>query len=179
MGRIQKVSKFFRAMMLAFLIVYGAAVLAEVIVIPVAALHPPILKSQTVFNNCGGFICVLFGFMVVLNFFRLFTRLRDGHLFEGETIQYLEQAGKWWIALGTAEIIYQSLQVFIFPPHNMNINMSLLALSIVRSAPADLGSSNNVNITGGGAIFAGLVVFFIAWVLREGQKLKEEQELTV
>jgi hypothetical protein len=66
----------------------------------------------------------------------------------------LEQAGKWWIVLGIAQIIYKSVAAFVFTP-------------------------NNVNITDGGAIFSGLLVFFIAWVLREGQKLKEDQELTV
>jgi hypothetical protein len=33
-------------------------------------------------------------------------------------------------------------------------------------------------VTGNG-IIAGLIVFFIAWVLREAQELKEEQALTV
>jgi hypothetical protein len=30
-----------------------------------------------------------------------------------------------------------------------------------------------------GALFAGLVLIFVAWLLREGQELQEEQALTV
>jgi hypothetical protein len=140
--------------MLALLILEGAGVMAGVIVLPVAILHLSAFKSHLVFVNCGTFSLLAVGFMVTWNFFRLFTRLKDGHLFEGQTINYLEQAGKWWIVLGIAQIIYKSVAAFVFTP-------------------------NNVNITDGGAIFSGLLVFFIAWVLREGQKLKEDQELTV
>ena len=152
MHRIRKVSGFLRAIMLALLILEGAGVMAGVIVLPVAILHLSAFKSHLVFVNCGTFSLLAVGFMVTWNFFRLFTRLKDGHLFEGQTIEYLEQAGKWWIALGIVQIIYQSIAAYLSFPHHT---------------------------TGGDGIFSGLVVFFIAWVLREGQKLKEEQELTV
>jgi hypothetical protein len=154
MHRIRKASAFLRAVMLALLILEGVGVMAGVIVLPVTLLHLSAFKSQLVFVHGGTFVLLAVGFMVTWNFFRLFTRLKDGHLFEGQTIDYLEQAGKWWIVLGIAQIIYKSVAALVFTP-------------------------NNVNITDGGAIFSGLLVFFIAWVLREGQKLKEDQELTV
>jgi hypothetical protein len=178
MGRIQKVSNLLRAIMLVLLIVEGACVLAEVFMLPVAILHPSALKSQISYTQYGGltiswgsnatgasnfqlisidfgsFILLLVAFMVTLNFFRLFTRLKDGHLFEGQTIDNLEHAGKWWIVLGIVEMIYQFFENYVSSPHHINISL-------------------------GAGIFGGLIVFFIAWVLREGQKLKEEQELTV
>lgn len=154
MGRIQKVSTILRVIMLALLVVEGAGTMAGVIVLPVTLLHLSAFNAHIVFVNCGTFILLPVGFMVTLNFFRLFTRLKDGHLFEGQTVKYLEQAGKWWIALGIARIVYQAVDAYVLSP-------------------------SKINITDGGSFFGGLVVFFIAWVLREGQKLKEEQELTV
>jgi len=154
MGRIQKVSAILRAIMLALLVIEGAGALAGVITVPVTLLHRSAFHDHLVFLNCGTFILLPVGFMVTLNFFRLFTRLKDGQLFEGLTVKYLEQAGKWWIAFGILRIIYQALDAYVFTP-------------------------NKTEITDGGSFFGGLVVFFVAWMLREGQKLKEEQELTV
>jgi hypothetical protein len=165
-GRIQKVSKILRAIMLAGLIVEGAGLMAIAIALSLTALHHPFaIKAQIkdgdwtmALSGCGGllggFVVSLLAFLVTLNFFRLFTRLKDGHLFDGQTIGHLERAGKWWIALGIAEIVYQLFESYLSSPNHMQIN------------------------TGDG-IFGGLVIIFIAWVLREGQKLKEEQELTV
>jgi hypothetical protein len=173
MRRIQKVSKILRAILLAALILEGAILITAAI--QLVLLHH--IGALTIYHyermehfkdgyssdsdtltytppisDCGGCIVLAFAFMVTLNFFRLFSRLKDGHLFEGQAIEYLEKAARWWIAGGIAQIICQSVHAYFSP--------------------------NNVNITGCG-IFGGLVVFFIAWVLREGQKLKEEQELTV
>lgn len=169
MGRIQKVSKILRAIFLACLILEAAVIVLGVI--QFALLHHlSDLKSQfkgadwtfnLAFTNVStsDFVVLPIVFMITLNFFRLFCRLKDGHLFEGKTIGYLEKAAKWWIALGIAKIIYQFVEPVISSPHNINIQLNL----------------NN----GGDEILTGLVVFFIAWVLREGQKLKEEHELTV
>jgi hypothetical protein len=154
MSRIKRVSKILRLIMLVGLIFEGAGLVAEVITIPINLLHLSAFKSQTLFSNCQAFINLSLGYLVTLNFFRLFSRLKDGHLFEGQTIGYLEQAGKWWIVFGIVGIIYQSIGAYLLSP-------------------------NKINISDGGAIFSGLIVFFVAWVLREGQKLKEEQELTV
>ncbi|HEY1789952.1 MAG TPA: DUF2975 domain-containing protein [Verrucomicrobiae bacterium] len=166
MGRIQKVSKILRAIMLAGLIVEGAGFVSLAIALPLTVLsHPSTFKAQIRDGDWmialsgygglfGGLAVSLLAFLVTLNFFRLFTRLKDGHLFDGQTIGHLERAGKWWIAMGVVEMIYQVFESYISSPNHMQIN------------------------TGDG-IFGGLVIIFIAWVLREGQKLKEEQELTV
>ena len=92
--------------------------------------------------------------MVTLHFFRFFNRLKNSLLFEAETTRHLESAGKWWIALGIVQAALQFSEGYIFTP-------------------------SNIVVTGSNGIFAGLVVFLIAWVLREAQELKEEQELTV
>jgi len=65
----------------------------------------------------------------------------------------LENAGKWWIVLGIVRAITECIDSYFF-------------------------HRTNFVVTGNG-IIAGLIVFFIAWVLREAQELKEEQALTV
>lgn len=154
MRRIQKVSSVVRAFFLAALVVEGAGMAAGLFVIPVAMFHSSLTESYNAFNNYSALLSLPFGFMASLNFFRLFSRLREGHLFEAPTIQYLQAAGKWWIIAGLVQVAFKALGMFIYTP-------------------------NNVVITDSGGIFGGLIVFFIAWVLREGQELKDEQELTV
>ncbi|HXR48833.1 MAG TPA: DUF2975 domain-containing protein [Candidatus Limnocylindrales bacterium] len=91
--------------------------------------------------------------MVTLNFFRFFTRLKDGRLFDAPTVRYLETAGKWWIVLGVVQILTGLGEVYLFSPRGFTVS--------------------------GDAIVAGLIVFFVAWFFREAQELQEEQELTV
>lgn len=153
MSRIQNVSAFVRVLILASLVIEGACMVAGLVVIGNVLLHFSKIQSQEVFSDCTGFLLLPMAFMLTLNFFRLFGQLKDGRLFELQTIKYLETAGKWWIALAVIQAIFQILHGFIF-------------------------SNSKIVFTGNG-IFGGLVVFFIAWVLREAQELKEEQELTV
>ena len=91
--------------------------------------------------------------MVTLNFYQFFGHLKEGRLFDSQTVKYLETAGKWWIVLGITQIVFRSLEAYIFSPRNI--------------------------ILSGDGIGAGLVVVFIAWLFREANELKEEQELTV
>jgi hypothetical protein len=91
--------------------------------------------------------------MVTLSLFRFFSRFKDGHLFDAQTVRCLETAAKWWIVLGIVQATIQAVGAFLY-------------------------ALNNVNISGDG-IVGGLIVFFVAWVLGEAQKLQEEQELTV
>ncbi|MGO9584949.1 MAG: DUF2975 domain-containing protein [Limisphaerales bacterium] len=111
------------------------------------------LKSPVVFENFVALAGLPFAFLVTLNFFRLFDRLKAGHLFNSQTVKLLETAGKWWIVLGIVQIICGALKAWLFSP--------------------------DVTIASGNAIVGGLAVYFIAWLFREAQELQEEQELTV
>jgi hypothetical protein len=151
LNRIKAVSKVLRTILFAVMIIQAAGLLALVIVVPGAIIAK--LKPESVFNNFDACALLPFAFMVTLNFFRFFNRLKDGHLFDSQTVRHLEIAGKWWIVLGVIQIIFQALKAYIFTPNN-----------IIVSADG---------------IIAGLTVFFVAWLLQEAQKLQEEQELTV
>jgi hypothetical protein len=152
--RIQKVSGFMQAFFLGLVILQIVLIVVGVIAVPLLLLHGQPLKSQATFKNGYSLLLLPFALMVTLNFLRLFSRLKEGHLFEAQTIKLLETAGKWWIALGALDLTFQFWEGFIY-------------------------SRNSFAVTGGQGIFAGLVIFFIAWVLREAQELKEEQALTV
>jgi Protein of unknown function (DUF2975) len=150
--RIKAVSKVLRAILFAGLIVQTAGILAFAIIVPVVAMNAG-LRSHLTFQNCSALANLPFGFMVTLNFFRFFNRLKNGRLFDSQTVRYLEIAGKWWIILGIVQIILGVFEVYLFSPKNI--------------------------IVSGNGIVAGLVIYFVAWLFREAQELQEEQELTV
>jgi hypothetical protein len=156
MNRIRKASKIARVVLLATLILQALAMAIGFPLVVLYALNR-ILQgaswSQAAFTNCSTVLASPFIFMITLNFFRLFSRFKDGRLFNAQTVRHLEIAGKWWIVLGIIQIILQSFQAYIFHPQNIAIS--------------------------GTGIIAGLIVFFVGWVFREAQELQEEQELTV
>jgi hypothetical protein len=150
--RIKTVSKVLRAILFAGMVIQTAGILAFVIIVPLAAISVG-LKSHLTFQNCSALASLPFGFMVTLNFFRFFDRLKNGRLFDSQTVRYLEIAGKWWIVFGIVQIILGAFEAYFFSPKNILVS--------------------------GNGIVAGLMVFFVAWLLREAQELQEEQELTV
>jgi hypothetical protein len=135
------------------LVFEGLGIVAGLSSLPLMFSHLSGRESHAALNNCGAILVLPLVFMVTLQFFRFFGRLKNSFLFEAETVRYLEGAGKWWIGLGIVQVVLQSIQASALSP-------------------------NTLIITGGGGIFAGLIVFFIAWVFRAGMKLKQEQELT-
>jgi hypothetical protein len=151
-NRIKTVSKILRACLFAGLIVQTAGMVASVIIVPLVVMNVG-LRSHITFQNGSALASLPFGFMVTLNFFRFFDRLKNGRLFDSQTVRYLEIAGKWWIILGIVQIIMGAFEAYLYSPTNINVS--------------------------GNSIVAGLTIFFVAWLLREAQELQEEQELTV
>lgn len=153
MKRIKGFSKAARAVLLAVLLVEGASLLLSPVIVVSSAAMWKEPELHAAFENLGTLIVLPFCFLVTLNFFRLFTRLTGGHLFDSENIIYLKRAGKWWIVAGIIRGILGVAGIWIVLPTNINI-------------PGD-------------GIIAGLIVFFIAWLFGEAQKLQEEHEFTV
>lgn len=156
MKRIQKISQFIKTVLLVILVLQ---ILVMVFGFPLVILYAlnrifqGAFPSPTAFKNCSTLLASPFVFMVTLNFFRLFSRFKDGHLFDAQTVKCLETAGKWWIVLGIIQVILQSIETYNFHPQSVDIS--------------------------GSGIVPGLIVFFIGWVFREAQELHEEHELTV
>lgn len=96
-------------------------------------------------------------FIINLNFFRFFDRLKDGHLFDSQTVGNLKSAGKWWLGLWSFTVMTTIIFSRIYPEKHFSID--------------DICDLSD--------LFAGLFVIFTAWLLREAQEIQEEQELTV
>ena len=107
-----------------------------------------------------GLVLVLgFRFIVNLKLFRFFGRFKDGHLFDATTVGNLDAAGKWWIVLWLFDVLFHEIRLGFFQI-------------------SDDGNSSSFDILNFGGLFAGLVLIFVAWLLKEAQEIQEEQELT-
>jgi len=153
-AKIIKVSKIIRNLLFAGLVL-------EIILVPcflLAGLLPMIVLSKEkwdasmIFTTFGMCLWGLLAIAVTINLFRFFDRLKNNFLFDAQTVGYLGTAGKWWIALRFYEGIFYGF------------GQEFFQLKMVWNS---------------GGLFAGLILIFISWLLREAQGLQEEQELTV
>ena len=152
-AKIIKVSKIIRAILFAGLALWIFAFFASLIpfsfcIFPGGSELYPIQA----YVWCGSALMALFGFMVNLKLFRFFERLKNGCLFDVQTVGYLDAAGKWWIVFWLYEGLFYGIRTLFF-----QVKMTW-----------DFGS-----------LFAALTLIFVAWLLKEAQELQEEQELTV
>lgn len=153
-AKIIKVSKILRSILRIGLFLWVFAMLGSFTawLIPVIALPKEKIHSSATYAMCGMTLMAAFGLIVNLKLFRFFDRLKNGHLFDAQTVGNLGAAGKWWIVFWLFEgLFYQ-------------IGNELFQMKMVWDA---------------GGLFAGLAFIFVAWLLKEAQELQEEQELTV
>jgi hypothetical protein len=153
-AKIVKFSKIIRSILFAGLILWIIAIpgLLAAILIPII-VHTHTHTTSETYKGVGMLLTLPFVFAANLYFFKFFDRLKNGHLFDAQTIGYLETAGKWLIAIGLFQALFSGAEGLI--THSQTITFS------------------------GDGIFSGLVTIFTAWLFREGQELQEEQELTV
>ncbi len=93
------------------------------------------------------------GFTANLNAFYFFKLLRDGQIFEGETVLRLRSVGRWCVGYAIGDAVVQIA--------------GFLALGMKAHVPP------------GGALLAGLVIMAVAWLFQEAVKIQEEQKLTI
>ena len=62
----------------------------------------------------GSALMCVFYYMVNLKLFRFFERLKNGCLFDVQTVGYLDAAGKWWIALWIYDGFFMELELGVF-----------------------------------------------------------------
>ncbi|MEO5803963.1 MAG: DUF2975 domain-containing protein [Verrucomicrobiota bacterium] len=167
MNRIQKASKGIRlalqygfpvlVMMLMLIIVllptYGITAPREYLMNSLHAMTPAgKTMAQPPFNSFLSIInLVIFGlsFRTILKLLGFFEK---GILFAKETVHCIKILGCLAIASGVIELIF--------------------SIAIQNYGVRTLGA-------GLGNLFEGFFIFFIAWIMDEGRKIQEEQELTV
>ena len=157
-AKIVKVSKVIRYILFAGLVLWA-------IFIPVNLFNAITLWYKTTIpatHYLPWSLLLLLGFTFVVNLklFRFFDRLKNGHLFDAKTVGHLDAAGKWWIVLWLFNVLHYEIRNGIFQI-------------------SDDWSSGRLTDWNFGSLFAGLVLIFVAWLLKEAQELQEEQELTI
>ncbi len=95
------------------------------------------------------------------NIWIFFRRLKNGNIFDAPTVGRLMTAGKWKLA----EVIISCVMWAIF--------------SSDGSYPWWSGHQIYGYLDQISRLWTPLMIIFVAWLLREGQNLEEEQELTV
>ena len=153
-AKIIKVSKNIRSILFAGLVLWMvaipgflAALLIPLIVLPKEKMHPPMI-----YEMCVMALLASLGLVVNLKLFRFFDRLKNGHLFDAQTVGNLDAAGRWWIVLWLFQGLYYAIENQFF---------------------------GHAMVLGSSGLFAGLILIFVSWLLKEAQELQEEQELTV
>jgi len=153
-AKIIKVSKNIRSILFAGLVLWMVAIpgflaafLIPLFVLPEEKMHPPMICE-----TCGTALLASLGLVVNLKLFRFFDRLKNGYLFDAQTVGNLDAAGRWWIVLWLFQGLFYQIEYQFFG-HALG-----------------WGSSG---------LFAGLILIFVSWLLKEAQELQEEQELTV
>jgi len=151
-AKIIKVSKVIRTILFAGLVLWligiPVVVLQTVVLIKIHA----VAKPSAFYLQGGVILMMVLSFVVNLRLFRFFNRLKNGYLFDPQTVGHLDAAGKWWIVLWLFEVLYYEIGHGVFQI-------------------SDAWNS--------GGLFAGLALIFVAWLLKEAQELQEEQALTV
>jgi len=108
----------------------------------------------TVFWICLiAFLCRFIGF-----FYRLFSNLEKGILFGRDNVRCIRCIG-WWM---------------VITPF-LGLGFAVTKLIWSTEAPGMIDAS----IVFPNSLFEGFFVIFIAWIMDEGRKIQEEQELTV
>ena len=155
-AKIIQVSKILRAVLFGGLVLWIVAILTFLfdLIFPMFFVPKDKLYASTIFIPGSMALLAALGLVVNLRLFGFFDRLKNGHLFDAQTVGYLDAAGKWWIVFW----LFEGL-IFEIGDHFFQSRMTAS--------------------WGFGGLFAGLALLFVAWLLKEAQELQEEQELTV
>jgi len=119
------------------------------------------------------FIILLFWYWKL---FRLFNLYQRGLIFSAQTIRCIKILG---ILCAVGWILGTALRVLPHPlPPSQIILPPGVAVSeyIYRIGFFSFDFGTGINF---GLLFAGIVIVLIAWIMDEGRKIQEEQELTV
>ncbi len=156
--KIVKVSKVIRAILFAGLVLWTIGI-PVVLFKAITLVFKPTIPA-THYLSWGLVLLMGFRFIVNLKLFRFFDRLKDGHLFDATTVGNLDAAGKWWIVLWLYDVLFHEVRLGVFQI-------------------SDNWNPSSFDLLNFGSLFAGLVLVFVAWLLKEAQELQAEQELTV
>jgi len=99
-------------------------------------------------------VWTVFGLLEIWFFYRLFENLERGIIFGRKNTFYIRVIGCWMIAQSLGGIVFEFSKIIWAKSPNPNINID-------------------------GTLLSGIFILLVAWIMDEGRKIQEEQELTV
>jgi len=158
MTRIQNVSAIFRTIFLAVAILYAVGGL--VLYLPGLFSHGS--PKSDALNAISEFANAVWAWCC----YKLFNRYSHGELFTPQIVSSIRRVGYMYFATtvvgGFSRInLLHTMQSNNWHPALTNFSWAWLSLLCVT------------------AVFPGFLIIFIAWIMDEGRKIQEEQELTV
>ena len=144
--------------------------------------HQFIMQSPQAWVNNPGYVFTMLLMEGILCFWywklaRLFQLYEHGLIFASETIRCIKTLGflcvlNW--ALTSVGIALHHL--FARPPAPVPAGVTMKLVPSSFSMGFFSFSIGGINV---GLLLAGIIIVIIAWIMDEGRKIKEEQELTV
>lgn len=126
-------------------------------------LHPLNLSEKLLALGAGCFP-LLVQLYILCSLIRLFKLYERGEIFSMNNARYIRNIGYALIATQLVDAVYQGLMGFILT---------------WRNPPGHRFSSITLDHTNLGIILVALMVILISWIMLEGCKIREEQQLTV
>jgi hypothetical protein len=159
MNRIQKVSGIFRTIFLIVAIFLSSC--AGFVIIPL--LTVPNIPKLTLLLSAGvEFACAVCAWFC----YKLFNLYSQGDLFTAPAVCYIRRIGYTYFLMTVVSFFVQAVIAiqhqeiaFISKPDHVALSDLLMKFAITA--------------------FPAFLIIFVAWIMDEGRKIQEEQELTV
>jgi hypothetical protein len=165
LNRIKKVSANLRAFFHFCAVVGGISGVLQIIIRLI--FHQPMLHQTNVDYKYGLEGCITLTWAVGAWFaYKLFFLYAHGELFSAEIVHCIRRIGFVSILLGLERFV--SGLAFGVSSHSM-VGLPMLYLAVLPVLSLPLLSS----------VIPGFSIVVIAWIMDEGRKIQEEQELTV
>jgi|GEM_PF-1385032 len=159
MNRIQQVSGMFRTLFGTFF--FSSVVFFVVGVIPMFFDHALGAKCERVITAAG----LISGAVLAWFCYKLFSLYSHGELFNLKAVSYIRRIGYTYFLMASVTFLSQMILLHSgkgdLPPTAYHLDWAVYFWGLA------------------GALFPGFLIVFISWVMDEGRKIREEQNLTV
>ena len=165
LNRIQKISTFLRIVFFASAVTFGfIGILGYGYEITLAGVHHPRLSFYLNLSSLGRAVECWFAY-------KLFSCYVRGDLFSPTAVRYIQWIGIISLLMGIGNV-FDALHRQLHNGWFQSVNSSPWIVEIILYLQMILFHLVHNLVT-------GFVILFIAWIMDEGRKIQEEQELTV
>ena len=159
MNRIQKVSGIFKIIF--FIVVVLCIVGGVVLCVPFLTFHG-VQKIKFVLDAGFEFTCAIWASFC----YKLFDLYSKGELFTVKIVRSIQRVGYAYFLMALVEFISRIV----------SFHFTTAGWQIAKTS-SEWQWSNLLGLLT--SLFPGLLILFIAWIMDEGRKIHEEQELTI